>query len=65
MARTKTFSKSEQNLNMGVSITEKRLKLIGERLKMNSEIITEELSPGTLYPGTRIILLVPIIPFSS
>lgn len=65
MTRTKTFSKSEQNLNMGVSITEKRLKLIGERLKMNSEIITEELFPGTVYPGTRIILLVPIIPFSN
>jgi two-component sensor histidine kinase len=65
MARTKTFSKSEQNLNMGVSITEKRLKLIGERLKMNSEIITEELFPGNPNPGTRITLQVPMVHLTS
>ncbi len=55
------YSKSEQNLNMGVSLTHKRLQLIGNRYNIKSEIITEELNPGHKYPGTRIKMNVPII----
>ena len=55
------YSKSEQNLNMGVSLTKKRLHLIGDKYNIKSEIITEELNPGEKYPGTRIKMIVPII----
>jgi LytS/YehU family sensor histidine kinase len=57
----KVFSKSDQNLNMGVSITEKRLSLMGERLKINTKIITEDLNPGEQNPGTRVTMVVPIL----
>ncbi len=57
----KVFSKSDQNLNMGVSITEKRLSLMGERLKINTKIITEDLHPGEQNPGTRVTMVVPIL----
>ncbi len=59
--KSKPHSKSEQNLNMGVSITEKRLQLIGEKYDILSKIITEELSPGLDNPGTRIKMVVPVI----
>ena len=46
---------------MGVSLTKKRLQLIGDRYEVKSEIITEELYPGMEYPGTRIKIVVPVI----
>lgn len=59
--QAKPYSKSEHNLNMGVSLTKKRLQLIGDRYEVKSEIITEELYPGMEYPGTRIKMVVPVI----
>lgn len=58
---SEVFSKSEHNLNMGVSITEKRLKLIGDKHNIESEIITEELTQGIQNPGTRIKISVPVL----
>ena len=46
---------------MGVSLTKKRIKLIGERKKVNTEIITSELNPGNKNPGTKITLVIPLI----
>ena len=59
--KSKVFSKSEHNLNMGVSLTIKRLKLIGERKNVNSKITTSELNPGEINPGTKISLVVPLV----
>lgn len=61
MEKSKAFSKSDQNLNMGVSLTIKRLKLIGERKKVNAKIITSELNPGNKNPGTKITLVIPLV----
>jgi len=54
-------SKSGQHLHMGMSLTEKRIKLIGEQLHVKSEIITEKINPGLPNPGTRVKLLVPVL----
>ncbi|MCG6188767.1 sensor histidine kinase [Maribellus maritimus] len=59
--QSKPYSQSDQNLNMGVSLTKKRLQLIGDRYDVKSEIITAELTPGAKYPGTRVEMLVPVI----
>ena len=59
--KTEAFSKSGHNLNMGVSITERRLNLIGQKIGTNAGITYEELIPGTKYPGTKVILTVPIL----
>jgi hypothetical protein len=55
------YSKSEQNLNMGISITQKRLKLIGEKFGVESLIITENRNSDSKFPGTRVIITVPIL----
>ena len=61
MDNTKFSSKSENNLNMSASITEKRLKLMGEQKHITTEIKYEELNHGMKYPGTRVILIVPVL----
>lgn len=61
ISKSSTFTRSEHNLNMGVSLTKKRIKLIGERKKVNTEIITSELNPGNKNPGTKITLVIPLI----
>jgi two-component sensor histidine kinase len=60
ITQSSEFPKSGEHLNMGIGLTEKRLKLIGEKVNVKSEIITEELNPGLPNPGTRVILIVPI-----
>jgi len=58
---TETFSESRKGLNMGVALTKKRLKLIGERLGVKSEISSKNLTPGTIHAGTQIRIIVPIV----
>ena len=58
---TETFSESGKGLNMGVALTKKRLKLIGEQQSVNSEITTKNLNPGSAQPGTQIRIIVPIV----
>lgn len=58
---TKTFSESGHGLNMGVTLTKKRLKLIGEQQGVNSEIITKNITPGADHAGTQIKIIVPIV----
>ncbi len=58
---TETFSKSGQGLNMGVALTKKRLKLIGERQGVNSEITTKNIFPGATQAGTQVKIIVPIV----
>lgn len=57
----KTFSKSGRGLNMAVAITKKRLKLIGERQNVDSEITSKNLLHGTPQPGTQIKIVVPVV----
>jgi len=61
MSTTETFSESGKGLNMGVALTKKRLKLIGEQQGVNSEITTKNLNPGSAQPGTQIRIIVPIV----
>jgi len=58
---TETFSESGKGLNMGVALTKKRLKLIGEQQGVNSEITTKNLNSGSAQPGTQIRIIVPIV----
>ncbi|MCF6332909.1 MAG: histidine kinase [Draconibacterium sp.] len=58
---TKIFSKSGRGLNMAVAITKKRLKLIGERQNVGSEITSKDLFQGTPQPGTQIKIVVPVV----
>lgn len=58
---TEMFSKSGHGLNMGVALTKKRLKLIGEQQGVNSEISTKNLTPGAVQSGTQIKIIVPIV----
>ncbi len=58
---TETFSESGHGLNMGVDLTKKRLKLIGEQQGVNSIIITKNITPGAAQAGTQIKIVVPIV----
>ena len=56
-----TLSKTGHGLNMGVSLTKRRLKLIGDRQGVKSEIVSKDLFPGTSQPGTQVKIIIPII----
>lgn len=53
-------SKSEKYLNMGVGITQKRLKVIGRRFHVETLIEISETAPDKTNPGTRVRIVVPI-----
>jgi len=57
---TKPPSKGEQHLNLGAEMTRKRLELLGKKLGKKTSIQYTEKSPGSLNPGTRVVLLVPV-----
>lgn len=59
--KASAFSKSEQHLKLGIELTRKRIKLIGDLNKVDAQITTEDLYPGSENPGTRIKMIVPII----
>ena len=58
---TNPVTKSDQNLNLGMELTRKRISLIGERMNTETKLYTEDLNPGTKNPGTRITIIVPAI----
>ena len=56
-----TDPKSGHGLNMGVELTKKRLKLIGERQNVVAGISATNLYPGAEFPGTQIKIVIPIL----
>jgi LytS/YehU family sensor histidine kinase len=56
-----SFSQTGNGLNMGVALTKKRLKLIGERKGVNSEVSSKNLHPGSAFPGSQIKIIVPVV----
>ncbi len=61
MDANKLFTKSGHGLNMGVALTKRRLRLIGQRQGVESKISVKNITPGALLPGTQIIIIVPIV----
>jgi len=60
-AKSKVYTQSKNSLNISSSLTKKRVKLLGEKYKVDAVITTEERTPGTENPGARIVLILPII----
>ena len=52
-------SKSEDHLNMGMTMTRKRLEIIGKKMNVHTSIDISETSPGSPNPGMRVVLVVP------
>lgn len=52
-------SKSKNNLHIGMEMTNRRLKLLSAKYKIDASIIVTSLSPHSQYPGTRITLTLP------
>jgi sensor histidine kinase YesM len=50
-----------QHLHMGSQITRKRLEILGKKYGLKATIHHEEVFPGDAFPGTRIIIVVPIL----
>jgi two-component sensor histidine kinase len=53
-------SKNHTHLNMGMSMTRKRLEIIGKKYHIETSVVTAEAFPGIPNPGTRVILIVPL-----
>lgn len=60
-AKSRAYSQSKNSLNISSSLTQKRVKLLGDKYKVQAEIQSEELYPGEENPGARITLILPII----
>nr|WP_282189146.1 sensor histidine kinase [Maribellus sp. YY47] len=60
-AKSKVYAQSKNSLNISSSLTKKRVKLLGEKYKVDTVISTEERTPGAENPGARIVLILPII----
>ncbi|WP_346858907.1 histidine kinase [uncultured Draconibacterium sp.] len=54
-------AKSGHGLNMGMNLTKKRLRLIGERYGVTSEISSKNISNDPDWPGTQIKIIIPIV----
>lgn len=50
---------NSQNLKIGMTITRKRLKLLGSKYGVHTCILYSELTPGSPNPGTRAAVVVP------
>ena len=53
-------SKSEKHLNIGMTVTRKRLEIIGKKMGIRTSIETTETFPGNPNPGTRVVIVVPV-----
>jgi sensor histidine kinase YesM len=53
--------KGSQHLHLGTQITRKRLEILSKKYGLKSTIHNEEAFPGDAFPGTRIIIVVPIL----
>jgi LytS/YehU family sensor histidine kinase len=58
---SQTRPSKEEHLEMGMKLTGKRLRLIGEKYHVQTEIKIESINPGDLFPGTRVEVIVPVI----
>jgi len=58
---SKPIEKSSRGLNMGMALTKKRLRIIGERYGVKSEIFTSSISADDEFPGTQIKIIIPIV----
>jgi hypothetical protein len=61
ICNSETDQKLKQGLNMGIELTKKRLKIIGERYNVKAGISATNLSSNSVFPGTRIKIIVPIV----
>jgi hypothetical protein len=57
---SKLHYSKEDHLQMGMKLTDKRLKLIGEKYHVRTSIHIESINPGQLLPGTRVEVVVPV-----
>ncbi|MHC1777165.1 MAG: histidine kinase [Lentimicrobium sp.] len=53
-------SHSENHLHMGMSMTQKRLEILGKRMNIQTSVTISESSPESPNPGTRVVLVVPV-----
>ncbi|MFV0268483.1 MAG: hypothetical protein ACK5HT_15255 [Draconibacterium sp.] len=60
-AKSRAYSQSKNSLNISSSLTQKRVKLLGDKYNIQAGIQSEELYPGEENPGARITLILPII----
>ena len=61
MKRSEAFSqKGEKHLHLGMEMTYRRLNLLGTKYSVDTSIESCEVSPGSLNPGTRVKLVVPV-----
>jgi hypothetical protein len=54
-------SNAGQHLNLGMNLTQKRLELIGAKHNVKTFLSVEELFFGQVNPGTKVMILVPIL----
>jgi two-component sensor histidine kinase len=61
MKRSEAYSaKREQNLHLGMEMTRKRLDLLGKKFNVPTGIEFCETFPGSLNPGTKVVLVMPV-----
>jgi hypothetical protein len=54
-----TSMKNGKRLAMGMSITRKRLELLGKKYNLVTGLEINEVHPGESMPGTRVEIIVP------
>jgi LytS/YehU family sensor histidine kinase len=61
MKRSEAFSpKSDKHFHLGMEMTRKRLEILGKKFSVQTTIEFSETSPGSVNPGTRVKLVVPV-----
>ncbi len=61
LANEQKKEKRGNGLHMGVELTQKRLKLIGERQGVDAGISTKDLTRSVEFPGTQVRIIIPIV----
>ncbi len=54
-------SRSDKHLHLGMDMTRRRLDLFGKKYSMKTSIEHCEVSPGLPNPGTRVVVIVPMM----
>jgi len=57
----KYVSQSEKHLNLGMTITRKRLALLSQKYGIETSVNYRERTPGSQYPGTIVEIIVPLL----
>jgi hypothetical protein len=61
MKRSEAFSpKSDKHFHLGMEMTRKRLEILGKKYSVTTSIEFSEPNPGSVNPGTRVKLVVPV-----